>query len=119
MKIMLVDDSKTARGMIRSVLASEGVEVVEFADGQEALAGFIAHRPDLVLMDLEMKEVDGFEGTRRIKAQFPEARIVILTSFNDEFMKAAALEAGASGYVLKDDLNRIRTMIKEGFRSET
>ena len=117
MKIMLVDDSKTARNKIKTVLAGDGVEVVEFADGQDALAGFSAHQPDWVFMDLEMKEVDGFEATRQIKARFPDARIVILTSFNDEFLKAAALEAGACGYVLKDDVLSIRNLVKEGLSS--
>ena len=117
MKIMLVDDSKTARSMIKSVLRTEDIEVLEFTDGQQALAGFAEHRPAWVLMDLEMKHMDGFEATRQIKAQFPDARIVILTTFDDEFMKAAALEAGACGYVLKADARNIRNLIQEGFRS--
>ena len=114
MKFMLVDDSATARASITSILVSGGAEVVEFTDGQEALAGFAAHRPDWVLMDLEMKQMDGFDATRQIKAKFPNARIVILTSFNDDFLKAAALEAGAIGYVLKNDLSSIRRLIRKG-----
>ena len=110
---MLVDDSLTARTSIRSLLTDDGLEVVEFTDGQQALAGYAEHRPDWVLMDLEMKEVDGFEATRQIKAQFPHARIVILTSFNDEFLKASALAAGALTYVLKNNVDRIRRLIEK------
>ena len=94
------------------MLVADGIEVVEFGDGSEALAGYAAQRPDWVLMDLEMAEVDGFSATRQIKSKFPEARVVILTSFNDEFMKAAAVEAGACGYVLKDDVESIRKLVK-------
>lgn len=110
MKIMIVDDSATVRRKIISVLQSEDVEIVECTDGQEAIEGYAAHHPDLVLMDLEMKHVDGFEATRRIKAQFPEARIMVLTSFADEEIKAAALASGASGYLLKENMEQIRAL---------
>ena len=112
MKVMIVDDSPTVRRLIKSVLEKEGVEIVECTDGKEAIESFSIHWPDLVLMDLEMKHVDGFEATRQIKAKFPDAQIVILTSFSDENMKAAALASGANAYLLKDDMEQLRALVK-------
>ena len=112
MKIMIVDDSPTARSLLRTILQGPETELVECADGQEAITGYPVHRPDWVVMDLEMGQVDGFEATRQIKAQFPEARIVILTSFDDEFMKAASLAAGACGYVLKENIRQIPQLLQ-------
>ena len=114
MKIMIVDDSQTIRRLIRSVLQSEGTEIIECSDGQEAIDGYPVHRPDWVVMDLEMGQVDGFEATRQIKSKFPEARIVILTSFDDEFMKAASLASGACAYLLKDNIQEIPTLLRTG-----
>lgn len=112
MRVMIVDDSQSVRRLIKSVLQSEGAEVIECNDGQEALDIFVKNEPDLVLMDLEMKDVDGFEATRQIIAEFPEARILILTSFDDDTIKAAALAAGASGYLLKGDREQIRKLVR-------
>lgn len=109
---MIVDDSRTVRLRIKSVLQGEAIEIVEFADGQEAIDGYAAHEPDLVLMDLEMAHVDGFEATRQIKAQFPDARIMILTSFDNDEIKAAALASGASGYLLKQNIEEIRALVR-------
>ncbi|MBM3835801.1 MAG: response regulator [Verrucomicrobia bacterium] len=76
MKVMIANDSRMARRVIRSSLPSEGIEIVECTCGQEAIDGYPVHRPDLVLMDLERKHVDGFEATRQIKSRFPDTRIM-------------------------------------------
>jgi DNA-binding NarL/FixJ family response regulator len=70
-------------------------------DGRQAIALFREHRPDVVLMDLRMPEVDGIEATRQIRAQFPDARIIMLTTYDADEDARRSLEAGASGYVLK------------------
>jgi DNA-binding NarL/FixJ family response regulator len=79
------------------------VELVGTArDGAHAVAVCAEQRPDVVLMDLEMPDVDGIEATRRIKAAQPETAVVILTSFSDRERILRALDAGAAGYLLKD-----------------
>lgn len=113
MKVMIVDDSSTARLVIKSAIANDGIEIVECSDGQEAIDTFALHRPELVLMDLEMKHVDGFEATRQITAKFPDARVIILTSFDDENLKAAALSSGAQGYLLKGNKEQIRALLNQ------
>lgn len=65
---------------------------------------FREERPDLVLMDIMMPDMDGLEASRRIRAEFPDARIVIVTYYDDQGLRDAALAAGVSGYVLKENL---------------
>src|SRR5262245_62094558 len=82
---------------------ADGIEVVGAAtDGDEAVEMATTQAPDVVLMDLSMPEVGGIEATRRIKELLPDVRVVVLTSFSDREMVLDALDAGASGYVLKD-----------------
>ncbi len=98
------------RRVIRSVISEFAREVHECADGSEALAAYAAHRPDWVLMDLRMKNVDGIVATGRITSTFPEARVLIVTDYDDQDLRAASREAGACGYVVKEnllDLSRI------------
>jgi DNA-binding NarL/FixJ family response regulator len=94
------------RGGFRLILKSAGIEVVaEAADGAQAVAAVLKHRPDVVLMDIRMPELDGIEATRRILAAGPagaEVRIIILTTFDLDQYVYAALAAGASGFLLKD-----------------
>jgi DNA-binding NarL/FixJ family response regulator len=76
--------------------------VAEVADGREAVAAVLKHRPDVVLMDIRMPEMDGLEATRRIAAARSDVRIIILTTFDLDQYVYAALAAGASGFLLKD-----------------
>ena len=87
------------------ILGSAGIPVVaEAADGRQAVAAVLKHRPDVVLMDIRMPEMDGLEATRRILASRPgqDIRIIILTTFDLDQYVYAALAAGASGFLLKD-----------------
>jgi DNA-binding NarL/FixJ family response regulator len=68
-------------------------------------------RPDWVLMDIELGEVSGIAATRRIKADYPDARIIIVTDYNDNHLRLAAKAAGACGYVLKEDLSVLKQML--------
>jgi CheY-like chemotaxis protein len=104
MKIMIVDDHRGIREMLRSLLASPGIELSECADGREALAEYRSFRPDWVFMDSAMKEVDGLAATRQILSSFPDARILMVSEENIEQMKRAATIAGARGFVTKDHL---------------
>jgi DNA-binding NarL/FixJ family response regulator len=103
-RVLIADDHAVVReGLARLLPTAGDVEVVATAsDGEEAVALYEEHGPDVVLMDLSMPEVGGTEATRRILAAHPDASIVILTSFSDREQILAALDAGAIGYMLKD-----------------
>lgn len=103
-RVLLVDDHAMVRRGMRDFLSLHGdLEVVgEAADGAGAIEGAATLRPDVVVMDLLMPGVDGIDATARIKAADPEVEIVAITSFVEEARIVAALEAGASGFLLKD-----------------
>lgn len=102
-RVLLADDHAVVRQGIRRFLEEAGdIEVVaEAGDGREALRQVAAHRPDVAVLDIRMPEVTGVEATRRIKGQFPEVRVLILTAYDDDPYIFALLQAGADGYVLK------------------
>ncbi|MCP3800140.1 response regulator transcription factor [Allokutzneria sp. A3M-2-11 16] len=103
-KILLVDDHPVVREGLRGMLNAEpDLEVVaEAASGPEALAMTLAHRPQVVLMDLRMPGGDGVAATARIRTECPDSRIVVLTTYETDSDILRAVEAGASGYLLKD-----------------
>jgi two-component system response regulator NreC len=103
-RILLCEDHALLRQGLRAIFRSfPCLEVVgEAANGREAVETVARLRPDVVLMDLEMPELNGMDATRRIVASRTGARVVILTLYDDEEIVASCLEAGASGYVLKD-----------------
>ena len=104
-RVVIADDQMLVRSGFRLILNTGGIEVVgEAADGKEAVAEVLRHRPDVVLMDIRMPEMDGLEATRRILASPPaqDVRIIILTTFDLDQYVYAALAAGASGFLLKD-----------------
>jgi len=101
--VVIADDQTLVRGGFRLILNSAGIPVVaEAADGRAAVAATLKHRPDVVLMDIRMPEMDGLEATRRILASQTDVRIIILTTFDLDQYVYAALSAGASGFLLKD-----------------
>jgi DNA-binding NarL/FixJ family response regulator len=103
-RVLLVDDHQVVRMGLRAFFdLLPDIEVVgEAADGSEGVAMTRRLRPDVVLMDLLMPNMDGITAIGRIKAELPETEIVTMTSFIEEEKVTSALEAGASGYVLKD-----------------
>jgi DNA-binding NarL/FixJ family response regulator len=106
MKVLIADDQALVRAGFRLILKSAGIDVVaEAADGEQAVAAVLEHRPDVVLMDIRMPRLDGIEATERILAAGAAAagaRIIILTTFDLDQYVYAALAAGASGFLLKD-----------------
>ena len=104
--VVIADDQALVRGGFRLILKAAGINVAaEAADGAQAVAAVLEHRPDVVLMDVRMPVMDGIEATRRILADADgdsPTRIIILTTFDLDEYVYAALGAGASGFLLKD-----------------
>ncbi|HEY9286454.1 MAG TPA: response regulator transcription factor [Candidatus Dormibacteraeota bacterium] len=103
-RILIADDQNLFRaGLVRLLETDPRVQVVGQAfDGLDVLKKVVAVKPDVVLMDLKMPNLDGIEATRRILAEHPQIKILILTTFETDSYVLQALRAGASGYVLKD-----------------
>jgi DNA-binding NarL/FixJ family response regulator len=104
-RVVVADDQTLVRSGFRMILAAAGIPVVaEAADGAQAVTAALKHRPDVMLMDIRMPEMDGLEATRRILASQSGAhcKIIILTTFDLDQYVYAALTAGASGFLLKD-----------------
>ncbi|MEV6375671.1 response regulator transcription factor [Micromonospora musae] len=102
-RVLIVDDQSLVRTGFRMILNARGVNVVgEAADGVEAVSAAGQLRPDVVLMDIRMPNLDGLAATRQIIALLPQCRIIMLTTFDLDRYVYAALAAGASGFLLKD-----------------
>jgi len=121
-RILTADDHHLIRAGVSSFLATEpGLEVVgEATNGEEALERYRDVRPDLVLMDLQMPVMDGLTATRAILEEFPDARIVVLTTYAGDEDIHRALDAGAMGYLVKDmmvaDVIKVIRLVMSGRR---
>ena len=113
-KVMIVDDNAEMRTLIRSLLRDIAQEFVECAGGEEAVAKFPVERPDWTLMDVVMPGMDGLTATRRIRAQFPEARILVITQHHNLKLRDSAREAGATSFLGKEELIRLEGIITRG-----
>jgi CheY-like chemotaxis protein len=112
MRVLIVEDNASVRRLIRRIVASVASEIRECEDGAAALAAYLEYRPDFVLMDIEMKELDGITATLRIKAACAAANIIMVTNYDDAELREAARDAGACGYVLKHSLLEIKAMLQ-------
>ena len=111
MNLLIVEDNAKMRGMIRNVVEDLVENISECKDGDEALAAYSANRPDWVLMDIQMENVNGIAATSKIMAEFADAKIVIVTNFDDPDFRDSARRAGACNYVLKENLFDIRRIL--------
>ncbi|MCC2253285.1 response regulator transcription factor [Ruminococcus sp. CLA-AA-H200] len=109
MKLILIDDDCLVVSALKMILESQpGFEVAASAfDGSEALSLYRKHRPDVLLMDIRMKGMDGLKASEQILKEFPDARILLLTTFSDDEYIIKALKLGAAGYLLKQDYENI------------
>jgi DNA-binding NarL/FixJ family response regulator len=114
MMFLIADDSARMRFSIRQFLMTsipDHTSIVEAADGARAIEVYEQEHPDWVLMDIKMPTVDGLAASKAILASHPEARIIILTSYDDAAYRKAAKEAGTYAFVLKEHLNEISTLV--------
>lgn len=113
LNILIVDDNPAVRTMTRFYLQDMANEIRECEDGADAFMAYADFQPDWVLMDWQMKRVDGLAATREIKIGFPNAKVVMFTQFDDDELRAAANEAGVCGFVSKDDLAALRSLLND------
>lgn len=107
-RILSVDDHPVLRQGVAALLAgqSDMTLVAQASNGREAIQQFRAHRPDVTLMDLQMPEMNGLDAMIAIRGEFPEARIIVLTTYVGDVQVLRALKAGACGYLLKNSLHK-------------
>jgi DNA-binding NarL/FixJ family response regulator len=103
-RILAVDDHPLLRdGIVELIADQRDMKLVaEASNGREAIQQFRIHQPDITLMDLQMSEMNGIDATIAIRAEFPEARIIVLTTYSGDVQVLRALKAGARGYLLKN-----------------
>jgi DNA-binding NarL/FixJ family response regulator len=124
--VLVVDDHEVVRrGLLVFLDGEPDIEVVGEAEGGAQALDLLAsmdlerRRPDVIIMDLQMAPIDGIESTRRVRALYDDIEVVALTSFAEEERVHAALEAGASGYVLKDsDVDDVAAAVRAAHRGE-
>jgi len=115
MKLLLVEDNAKMRSTIRKILErnlKDIEQIIECEDGEEAVRLYRNFRPDWVLMDIELEKLDGLTATKMITEMDLTANVLIVTQYDDPSYREAARDAGATDYILKDDLNDILKIIQ-------
>ena len=113
MKVLIVEDNLIMRHLIRHIVG-DLAEVYECVDGDDALPCYETYQfkpTDWVLMDIRMHRINGIEATRRLRKAHNDARVIIVTDYSDSRLQDAAREAGASGYLLKENLHLLEAML--------
>lgn len=114
MNVIIVDDDCLVSGALKTILESNEEICVSATgtDGQDAVRLYREYRPDILLMDIRMKQMDGLKATAEIRKEFPDAKILLLTTFSDDNYIVKALQLGAMGYLLKQDYASILPALK-------
>ena len=111
---MIVDDHADMRRMLRNIVSlgsNDMIEIVECSDGEEALTQYAAHQPEIVLMDIQLKAMNGFEVTEKIHAMDPLAKIIFVTSHDTPMYRTKARELRAKAFISKDNLTELHQFI--------
>lgn len=121
MKIIIVDDDCLVAGALKTILeVNEDVKVLDTgSDGKQACQLYKKYKPDVLLMDIRMKEMDGLEASERILKMDPKANILLLTTFSDDEYIVKALRFGAKGYLLKQDYGSILPALRAVYSGQT
>ncbi len=113
MRVLLIDDDRLVLSSLRGIMEYNKIEVAaEGKDGSEMLPLYRQSLPDIVLTDIRMKEMDGIEAAERLMKEFPEAKILLLTTFEDQEYISKALRIGCKGYILKQNISHIIPALK-------
>lgn len=110
--VLIVDDNPQMRHLIRAMVGTWAEVVCECSDGAQVGDAYHTYQPDWVLMDIEMGELDGISATRQLLAAYPQARVVIVSHYNQPILREAAYTAGACGYVMKENLVELRQQLQ-------
>jgi two-component system chemotaxis response regulator CheY len=113
MKVLIADNNTRMREFIKYIVCEQGHTAVEASNGLMAVDNFLFHNPDLVLMDIKMKVMDGIEAASLIRKMSSEVKIVMVTDFDEAILKKNALAAGADGYILKENLLMLKYKLNE------
>ena len=121
MNIIIVDDDCLVAGALKTILeVNEDVKVLDTgSDGKQACQLYEKYKPDVLLMDIRMKEMDGLEASERILKMDPKANILLLTTFSDDEYIVKALRLGAKGYLLKQDYGSILPALRAVYSGQT
>jgi CheY-like chemotaxis protein len=111
-KLLIVDDNETMRMLMKSLTQRISHETRECSDGSEALQMYREFRPDWVLMDIQMDKMDGITATRQIKSAYPDAKVIIITAYDDADLRESAKDAGAHDFILKEELLQISSLLR-------
>jgi DNA-binding NarL/FixJ family response regulator len=108
MKVIIVDDDYLVVNSLKTIVNAGGIEVLAVGhDGMEAVKLYSLHKPDLILMDIRMEKMNGIEATKEILDRDPNAKILLITTFQDDEYISAALSLGCKGYILKQNIGGI------------
>ena len=110
MTLLIVENNLEMRRLIVQIVRKLSDAIFECEDGAEALTAYRRHNPDWVLMDIEMPQTDGISATQQIIAAFPNAKIAIVTDYDNANLREAAVAAGASEYIVKENLIELRRL---------
>lgn len=112
MKLLIVDDSAKMRKMTRELVAMWFDEIFEITSGEEAIDAYKKYQTDYVFMDIKMKGMNGIAATKEIMNQFPKAKIIVVTNYDDNNLREEAKKAGAREYILKEEIFKLPEYIK-------
>ncbi len=121
MKVVIVDDDAIVAMSMRTILTAGGdVEVPELgSDGEDAVRLYEKHLPDILLTDIQMKKLNGLEAAARILEKYPDAKIILLTTFLDDGYIREALRVGAKGYILKQDYEGVLPALRAVYSGQS
>jgi len=111
MKYLIIDDNPKMRKIISQIIGLEEDSFKECADGIDASDAYAEYLPDYVLMDIQMKTMDGISATRKLRERFPAARIIIITDYDTPAFRKAAIKAGALAFISKENIIDIKKYI--------